>query len=100
SAGPGGLSSWASAQREQLERAVAGLKGAAGFESLLGPPSVAKRAPGPPPATARVPVERTGASSIIELFRAETVSCTEVLSRGLVELESGGRADLEGLMRA
>src|SRR5262249_20907044 len=32
--------------------------------------------------------------------RSETAACTEVLSRGLVELESGGRADLESLMRA
>lgn len=47
------------------------------------------------------PSSREGqGSSVLELFRTETAACTELLGAGLVELESAGKADLEGLMRA
>lgn len=101
-AGPEGLTAWASAQRDHLTSVVAGLKAVFGTDTPLRAPPVAVRASVASPAAPR-PAARgqAGASpSIIELFRSETAACTEVLSRGLVELESGGRADLESLMRA
>lgn len=101
-AGPEGLTAWAGAERGQLGSVTAALKGALGLDGLLQPPRVAARAPLPSPAVAPRAVrgENSTSPSIIELFRSETAACTEVLSRGLVELESGGRADLESLMRA
>jgi two-component system, chemotaxis family, sensor histidine kinase and response regulator WspE len=89
-AGAVGLGDWAAGEPEALARALAQLERATLLQG--GSP----RLPAPP----RTPPEPHGASSIIELFRAETAACTEVLSRGLVELESGGSTDLEGLMRA
>lgn len=70
--------------------------------------ALSDRPPAPTPVQPSAPAARAAAPSIapkadatiIELFRAETAASTEILSRGLVELEAGGRADLESLMRA
>ncbi|RYZ09822.1 MAG: response regulator [Myxococcales bacterium] len=92
---------WAEAQTGYLARIATLLKA----PSSVQPQLAASRAPRAAASTrGPSPSKPTGASkdeaNIVELFRAETAACTEVLSRGLVELEAGGRADLESLMRA
>jgi two-component system sensor histidine kinase and response regulator WspE len=99
-AGGEGLAEWARTRHEAITRVIAQLKPSAEALPLR---SVATPASGParaPRSSAAPRAEATLSPSILQLFRAETASSTEVLSRGLVELEAGGRADLEGLMRA
>ncbi|MDF3065622.1 MAG: chemotaxis protein histidine kinaselike protein [Polyangiaceae bacterium] len=86
------LRAWAENQAGYLESVVAQLKAPS---SDLPRPTASRVTPASKP-TASAKSE----ANIVELFRAETAACTDVLSRGLVELEAGGRADLESLMRA
>jgi two-component system, chemotaxis family, sensor histidine kinase and response regulator WspE len=95
-AGAASLTSWATNERELLNNVREQLKPAA-VDSLRQRPAISA---GP---SAAAPASKAGDGkdgNIVELFRTETAASTEVLSRGLVELEAGGRADLESLMRA
>lgn len=89
------LGSWLEEHDAELRHAVQGMK--------LG------RAPGPvPQVEAAAPRVRMPAISImpapdatiLALFRTEAEACTATLSRGLVQLETGGSEVLEELMRA
>jgi two-component system, chemotaxis family, sensor histidine kinase and response regulator WspE len=93
-AGASALFGWAEQSSAALRDVVSRLRPTADTNSRPQPPSA-------PAASRPKPAAPSGKDrNIVELFRGETQACTEVLSRGLVEIESGGRADLEGLMRA
>jgi two-component system sensor histidine kinase and response regulator WspE len=101
--GAGGLQDWASNRRDDVTRILTELRPGLAFETLLHAPALiaATRASASMVAPLPAPPKAVNVdANIVELFRTETAACTETLSRGLVELESGGRADLEGLMRA
>lgn len=102
--GAASLQDWASSRGGYVSRVLRDLRPGLALDTLLHTPApvlVAARpsaslvAPLPAP-----PKPLNTDANIVALFRTETAACTETLSRGLVELESGGRGDLEGLMRA
>jgi two-component system, chemotaxis family, sensor histidine kinase and response regulator WspE len=99
-AGASALLPWARSQSDYLARVLSQLKSPSVSDSLLQSPGEPARPAAGSRATPSKPAASAGDANIVELFRTETAACTELLSRGLVELESGGRADLEGLMRA
>ncbi len=98
-AGAAGLQDWATSQEGELARVLTELGASRASEPRPPSPAPKRSAPlaAPLPSASRSMGQD---ASIVELFRTETAACTEVLSRGLVELESGGRTDLESLMRA
>jgi two-component system sensor histidine kinase and response regulator WspE len=99
-AGAASLQDWAVSRRDYVARVLSDLRPGLAFESLLHTPEPARAATSMTAPLPAPPKPVNADANIVELFRTETAACTETLSRGLVELESGGRGDLESLMRA
>jgi two-component system sensor histidine kinase and response regulator WspE len=95
------LRAWADAEQPRVRAALETVRSGAAGQGEQG-----KAAPLPQPsrklASVRPapPLSQTVDPEILALFHTEAEACSETLGRGLVELESGGVADLEGLMRA
>lgn len=98
-AGAAALSDWAESHQDSVTRVLGNLKPGAALDKP--PPAPAAPRPAAPLVAPRPSAPKINQdANIVDLFRIETAACTEVLSCGLVELESGGRGDLESLMRA
>lgn len=97
-AGTAGLKDWLGARRDAVSRVLNDLKPGLALTSLMPSPSATRLPATAAPLPSAPKINKD--ASIVELFRSEAAACTETLSRGLVELESGGGGDLEALMRA
>jgi two-component system sensor histidine kinase and response regulator WspE len=92
---PTSLGPWLEARQQEIR---ATLKRRAGARH---PPTIERAAvPGAAAIAPAVSMAPAVDATILALFRTEAESCTATLSRGLVQLESGGQEVLEELMRA
>lgn len=94
---PDSLGAWLDAQQEEVRRVLE-------YDALGSTPRIPISRPKPIRIESAVePVHSSAPAvddTILALFRTEAESCTAVLSRALVQLETGGSEVLEELMRA